>query len=120
VSKTVSFLIAGLLIAASGGIARAQDEQPAVQTSGQSSTKPASAGQEGYGTTILVERETPIGLFITPWRDSTPEAEIDRPAKLLDEAMLPVDKDVFSRYIEYSAALARHRKVKADNKGATP
>lgn len=93
--------------------APAQDEQPAVQTSPEPSRnrRPISAGREGYGTTILGERETPIGLYITPWRDSPPEEALDRPAKLLEEAMLPLDPKVFARYIEYSTALEEHRKA---------
>lgn len=88
-------------------VAMAQDEQPAVDPA--ASAPPPKAGS---GTTIVGERESPIGLYITPWRNSAPEAELDRPARLLDEAMLPVDPDVFSRYVEYYNALAEHRAQK--------
>lgn len=95
--------------------ALAQDEQPAIDTSGGEQpavSTSAPATQTGYGMTILGERETPIGLFITPWRNSVPEPELNRPAKLLDDELLPLDREVFARYVNYSAALSEHRKAK--------
>lgn len=65
---------------------------------------------QGPGTTIIGERESPIGLYITPWRNSAPDPGIDRPARLLRDAALPVDRDVFAREVEYHRALTEHLK----------
>lgn len=67
----------------------------------QQSTKNPEAG-----TTIVGERESPIGLFITPWRNSLAEQDLDRPARLLQENLMFIDEKVFVRQIEYYEALS--------------
>lgn len=89
-------LVAGLLLVSAAG---AQDEQP--------QANPLSAEREA-GTTIIGERESPIGLYITPWRNATPEKELDRPARFLDEALMPLDPDVFRRQLEYYNTISDH------------
>lgn len=83
----------------------AQDEMPSVGGAKPALPAPAEAKTPGVGTTILGERESPIGLYITPWRNATAEKDIDRPARLLQEKMLPIDEDVFLRQVEYHNAL---------------
>lgn len=91
--------------------ALAQDEMPAV--GGGEPVTPAPAPREpGVGTTIVGERESPIGLYITPWRESAAEKDIDRPARLLQEALLPLDEAVFLRQVEYHNALSGALKSK--------
>jgi hypothetical protein len=116
-----------LIIAAAAafqlGTAIAQSEQPAVSTSGGSFEQPALQGtperrsSPGAGTTVLGDRESPIGLYIIPWRSSAPTPQMDRPARLLDETEEPVDPVQFSRFIEYHDALTRHREAQ---RAATP
>lgn len=55
------------------------------------------------------QRESPVGLYIIPWRGSAPSPQMDRPPRLLDQREAPVDPLQFSRYIEYYDALSRHR-----------
>ena len=81
----------------------AQDEQPA------ESTRQAPR----LGTTVIGERESPIGLYITPWRRSTPGADIDRPARLLDQGLEPVDPDVYARQVSYDDKLTQNRASKS-------
>ena len=66
------------------------------------------------GATIRGDDELPIGLYITPWRDSNPEQGIDRPARLLDEALVPIDPKAFRRQFEYYQALEAARPAPAD------
>jgi hypothetical protein len=99
---------------------RAQDEMPALQDEPAVSTempperaprKPAKPGgveKATTGTTVIGEQESPIGLYIMPWRQSASQAGLDRPARLLDEALLPLDLDVFKRQVEYNRALSAH------------
>lgn len=61
------------------------------------------------GSTIRGDQELPIGLYITPWRDSQPEQGIDKPARLLDEALVPIDPDAFRRQMLYWEALEAAR-----------
>lgn len=60
---------------------------------------------ELQGTTIIGDRELPIGLYISPWRSSTPESELDKPSRYLDVSTEPLDPEVFERQVEYLEAL---------------
>ncbi len=95
-------LILGCLLAATFGVS-AQDEMPSI---GSPAPKTESKAADAAGTTIIGERESPIGLYITPWRESRPEQDMDRPARLLQEKLVPVDEVVFVRQIEYYNALS--------------
>lgn len=88
------------------------DEQPAVSTEfpepDLAPAKPGQVQKATTGTTVIGEQEAPIGLYIMPWRQSQSQAGLDRPARLLDEALLPLDLDVFKRQVEYHRALSAH------------
>ena len=97
---------------------QAQDE-PAVNTeelppaSRQQSSATAPTTQVSpvkkpdEGTVIVGDREeTPFGLYFTPWRNALAEQDLDRPARLLQEELLPLDEDVFIRGLEYYEALS--------------
>lgn len=75
------------------------EERPAI------SVGPRDDLRDDAGTTIVGERESPIGLYITPWRNAYAEQDIDRPARLLRVDMTPIDRDVFTRQVEYYEAL---------------
>jgi hypothetical protein len=81
--------------------------EPAVNTAPQA---PAPI-EPSAGTTIVGERESPIGLYIMPWRNSGAEQGIDRPARLLDVEPLPVDPATFKRQLDYYNALSAHRQA---------
>jgi hypothetical protein len=98
-----------ILLLALAGQAAAQGELPAV---GALPPSAARAATGDAGTTIIGERESPIGLYIMPWRESRPESDMDRPARLLQEQLLPVDEKVFVRQIEYHNALSGALKQK--------
>lgn len=90
--------------------ATAEDDQPALDTT----AKVKAAEDGGLGTTVITgEGESPLGLYLTPWRDSKPEKDIDRPARLLQEDLRPIDKDVFERQTQYYEALTGAAKGKA-------
>lgn len=108
-------LIALLLVPVT---AWSQDEEPAlpddVPAVSTEMPEPAPAPAPGTvtppagGTTVIGEQEAPIGLYIMPWRQSSAERGLDRPARLLDEALLPLDPEVFRRQVEYHRALTDH------------
>ncbi len=64
------------------------------------------------GTTVVGDRESPIGLYITPWRNETAEVELDRPARFLEEQLLPIDANVFRRQIEYYDTITQHLRAR--------
>lgn len=106
-----------LAMLAVSAAAPAQNEMPAI--GGGNAEKPVVAKPEtltphadGGGTTIFGERESPIGLYIMPWRDARAEKDIDRPARLLQEKPTPIDRVVFNRQVEYYDVLAAELKKK--------
>lgn len=102
----IPVLLLGLTL--SLGVA-AQDEMPAVGTAAPAARQ---VQDPGVGTTIVGERESPIGLYITPWRESRAEEGVDRPARLLQEKLTMIDETVFLRQIEYYNALSGALKSK--------
>lgn len=108
-----------LLMLAGAQTAMGQDESPAVNTEQPSVStekqtpvqRPATSAPVAppkLGTTIVGEQDTALGLYIMPWRNSAAEGGLDRPARLLNEALGPVDLDVFRRQVEYYRALSEH------------
>jgi hypothetical protein len=64
------------------------------------------------GTQILGSRELPKVLVIVPWKPPLAGDLVGRPvASLLDEALAPVDRDVFRRQVNYHS---RSQNQKAD------
>ena len=69
---------------------------------GASSPTVADQQLDMDGMSVIGNQELPKALFIVPWKD--PEASLapDRPVNsLVDEALQPVDPDVFRRKLDY-------------------
>ena len=59
-------------------------------------------------TQIIGNRELPKVLYIVPWKRPLPGDLSGRPvASVLDEALAPVDRDVFRRQVQYDALVQR-------------
>ena len=57
-------------------------------------------------TQIIGNRELPKVLYIVPWKKPLPGELAGRPvASVLDEALAPVDRDVFRRQVQYDGQL---------------
>jgi hypothetical protein len=57
-------------------------------------------------TQIIGNRELPKVLYIVPWKKPMPGDLAGRPVtSVLDEAMAPIDRDVFRRQVRYDAAI---------------
>ena len=55
---------------------------------------------------IIGNRELPKVLYIVPWKKPLPGALSSRPLEsVLDEALAPVDRDVFRRQVRYDALI---------------
>jgi hypothetical protein len=57
--------------------------------------------KELSGMSVLGNNETPKALYIVPWKGSEIGDEADLRAGLLNDAMAPVDKEVFMRELEF-------------------
>ena len=54
------------------------------------------------GTRIIGSRELPKVLYIVPWKQPMPTDLVGRPVtSLLDEALSPIDREVFERQVRY-------------------
>ena len=57
-------------------------------------------------TQIIGNRELPKVLYIVPWKQPVSTELVGRPAtSLLDEVLLPVDRDVFERQVRYHSLM---------------
>jgi hypothetical protein len=57
-------------------------------------------------TQIIGNRELPKVLYIVPWKKPLPGELSGRPmVSVLDEALAPVDRDVFRRQVQYDGAI---------------
>ena len=57
-------------------------------------------------TQIIGNRELPKVLYIVPWKKPLPGELSGRPmASVLDEALAPVDRDVFRRQLRYDGQM---------------
>lgn len=57
-------------------------------------------------TQIIGNRELPKVIYIVPWKKPLPGDLASRPPdSVLDEALGPVDRDVFRRHVRYDAQL---------------
>ena len=58
-------------------------------------------------TQIIGNRELPKVLYIVPWKKPLPGELAGRPlTSVLDEALAPVDRDVFRRQVNYHGQVA--------------
>jgi hypothetical protein len=63
---------------------------------------PAEEQLELEGMAVFGNRELPKALFIVPWKDPQAGLAPERPVdSLVDQALQPVDPDVFRRKLEY-------------------
>lgn len=68
----------------------------------------ASQPKELSGMSVLGNNETPKALYIVPWKSSEIGDEADLRAGLLNDAMKPVDKDVFMRELQFYQVRNQH------------
>ena len=84
--------------------------KPVPAAAAQTAEKPAGKSQDRIEldtTQISGNRELPKVMYVVPWRRADPGEFAGRPPNsLLDEALTPVDRDVFRRQNRYYAALA--------------
>jgi hypothetical protein len=57
-------------------------------------------------TKIIGNRELPKVLYIVPWKKPVPSDLAGKPpASVLDEALAPIDRDVFRRQVRYDTQM---------------
>jgi hypothetical protein len=72
-------------------------------------------------TKIIGNRELPKVLYIVPWKKPLPGDLAGRPpVSVVDEALAPVDRDVFRRHVRYDALEQAHAAAVAPPAQAAP
>ena len=72
-------------------------------------------------TQIIGNRELPKVLYIVPWKKPVPGELSGRPVvSVLDEALAPVDRDVFRRQVQYDGMVKPAAAAKPAALAATP
>lgn len=110
-------LLATLILAAPAVFAAQNDN---VKIPAPSAAPAKTEDGDTFGTTIFGDQESPIGLYITPWKESYAERGLDRPARLFDEAIEPIDRATFQRQLAYWRELTRYRQAHATPASAQP
>jgi hypothetical protein len=60
-------------------------------------------------TQVIGNRELPKVLYIVPWKKPLPGDLAGRPpTSVVDEALAPIDRDVFRRQVRYDALEQQH------------
>ncbi|MDZ7652704.1 MAG: hypothetical protein U5L03_09245 [Burkholderiaceae bacterium] len=71
-------------------------------------------------TQIIGNRELPKVLYIVPWKKPSPADLSSRPLEsVLDEALAPIDRDVFRRQVRYDSVVQTRAAAPA-GPGAAP
>jgi hypothetical protein len=72
-------------------------------------------------TQIIGNRELPKVLYIVPWKKPPPGGLAGRPvASVLDEALAPVDRDVFRRQMQYEAQTVSQTQARPNSPSPAP
>ncbi len=72
-------------------------------------------------TQIIGNRELPKVLYIVPWKKPLPGELAGRPVvSVIDEALAPLDRDVFRRQVNYTGQLAAREAAAATVPAAAP
>jgi hypothetical protein len=84
--------------------AKATSAKAAIAAAEPASAAPSVDRAELDRTQIIGNRELPKVLYIVPWKKPLPGDLSGRPpVSVLDEALAPVDKEVFRRQVQYDA-----------------
>ncbi len=97
--------LAASLLTATAAVGDDKGASPAVADEPRTKIEP--------GITIFGERDSPIGLFITPWKNAYADKRLSRPTLQLDEVPLPVDPDTFRRQLSYDRMTTGYRRSTA-------
>ena len=100
-----------LLLAMSCFAADAAAPKPAAAAGPPSETPAVDTMQQAgeAGTTIVGERDSDVGLYLTPWKEEHPD-NIDPPPSLLDQPPQPLDARGFARQVRDAATVTAYRR----------
>lgn len=71
----------------------------------------APAAAPSLGTTIVGERDTAVGLYLTPWREEA-ASDIDRPPRLYEPPLRALEAEAFARDVEVRESIEAYRRAR--------
>ncbi|MBV8063859.1 MAG: hypothetical protein JOY51_09690 [Nevskia sp.] len=86
------------------------------QSKPEAAPKASPVADQGAGTTLIIDRESPIGLYLTPWKNEYASRNMDRPAQIVQEQMAPIDPQVFKRQNTYYDTIQAYRQAELGGK----
>jgi hypothetical protein len=104
----IGLVVAGTTLLACRPAAAQQKRATAAPAPAPVASEPAKQDQADLERSqIIGNRELPKVLYIVPWKKPGPGDLAGRPlVSVLDEALAPVDRDVFRRQVRYDAQTA--------------
>ena len=93
---------------AAGGIAAPVPAAAPAAAPATAATPAPPVDEVHMGLTIQGDKESPLGLFITPWKNAYAPEQGEQPALLLDITAQPLDPDTFRRQVSYDRAFAEY------------
>lgn len=75
----------------------------AAKVAAKAAVPAASEVKEITGMSIMGNNDAPKSLYIVPWKTSELGAETEFKSSLLEEDLVPVDKPVFQRELDFYA-----------------
>jgi hypothetical protein len=70
------------------------------------------------GITIYGQKDSPLGLFITPWKNAYADKRLGRPKQPLDDQAEPLDPNALHREVTYDRLIKDYRA--AEQTGGAP
>jgi len=102
--------ILAVLLAVTASVA-AQEPGGTPPSESSPASPAATTVDEAPGTVIIGDRESPIGLYLTPWKDEYAARNAGRPAQHLLESMEPIDPEAFHRQNTYYDVITAYRRA---------
>jgi hypothetical protein len=104
-----TLLLGAALLAAAPVFAQTATPAPAAEPEAgpAANVDPDSNGTPG--TTIVGDKESPIGLYLTPWKNEYADRDMDRAAQFQQGDLKLVDPQVFDRQIQYYDRINAYR-----------
>jgi len=105
IRRTLAIALAGVWLAATA-MAAPPPPEPAASAATAADDAARVDRADLDRTTITGHKELPKVLYIVPWKKPIPGAVDARArASVLDEALAPIDRDVFRRQLRYRASV---------------
>lgn len=101
--RTIGYAVALLALCSTTALAA---KPSASQASAKATAKHAAHDK---GSTIVGSQESPIGLYITPWKNDYATPKMAAPHNRLEVYPEPIDPDTFHRQVQYYHAISSFR-----------